>query len=166
MEKYFSPSTGAFYDEAVHGHRLLAEALTEKQLKAGRKPRFLPNPNSSIPADAIAVERAEWQRLLTAQGEGKSIVVRAGRVEAADPAPATAAEQLALIRARRDRLLASTDMMVSVPDYPITAEQREELVAWRQALRDFPDAIAAELPAEQVTWPPRPSWLGENGERL
>ena len=166
MDKYFSPSTGAFYDEAVHGYRLMAEALSEKQLKAGRKPRFLPNPNSSIPADAIAVDRAEWQRLLAAQGEGKSIVIRAGRVEASDPAPPTAAEQLALIRARRDRLLAATDKMVSVPDYPITAEQREELVVWRQALRDFPDAITAELPAENIAWPPRPSWLGENGEIL
>lgn len=165
MDQFFSPSTGGFYNEAIHGSRLLAEPLTEKQIKAKRTPRFLPNPACTIPADAIAVDEATWQGLLAAQGEGKVIAVQSGRVVAVDRQP-TAEEQLAAIRAKRDRLLAATDAMVAVPDYPISAEQREELLAWRQALRDFPDAIAPTLPAETIEWPARPSWIGEYGEKL
>lgn len=165
MDQYFSPSTGGFYNEVVHGPRQIADPLTEKQIKAGRTPRYRPNPQCAIPADAIAVTEAAWRALLAAQGAGKIITVDAGRVVAIDRIP-TADEQLAQIRARRDRLLAATDAMVAVPDYPISAEHREELLAWRQALREFPDQIAPTLPADTVEWPPRPSWLGENGERL
>lgn len=166
MDQYYSPSTGGFYNEAIHGPRQLADPLTEKQIKAGRAPRYRPNPECTIPADAIAIDQAAWRRLLAAQGEGKVIAIEAGRVVTIDPAPLTAEEQLAAIRAKRDRLLAATDVMVTVPDYPISAEQREQLLAWRQALRDFPDAIAPSLPAETVEWPPRPSWLDENGAML
>lgn len=166
MDQYFSPSTGGFYNEAIHGPRLVAEPLTEKQIKAGRTPRYRPNPDCMIPADAIAVDQAAWSKLLAAQGEGKVIAIESGRVVAIDPAPLSAEEQFATIRLKRDRLLAATDVMVTVPDFPISADQREQLIAWRQALRDFPDAIAPSLPTETVEWPSRPSWLGENGAML
>lgn len=165
MDRFYSPTTRGFYSELTHGSRLLAEPQTEQQIKAGRKPRYVPNPNCTIPADAMPVSEAEWHNLLAAQGEGKMIAVEAGRVVAVDPVK-TAEEQLAAIRARRDRLLLATDPMVTVPDYPITVEQRAELLAWRQALRDFPDAIAPSLPSADVEWPPRPSWIGEQGEKL
>lgn len=150
----------------MHGPRLIADPLTEKQIKAGRVPRWRPNPASAIPADAIAVTEAQWRELLELQGQGKTITVFSGRVLAAEPARPSAEDQLAAIRARRDRLLVATDAMVSVPDFPITPGQRDEVVAWRQALRDFPDAIAPRLPLDVVDWPARPSWLGENGELL
>lgn len=165
MDQYFSPSTGGFYNEALHGPRQIADPLTEKQIKARRTPKYRPNPDCAIPTDAIAITESAWLALLAAQGEGKAIAVEAGRVVAIDRIP-TAEEQLAQIRARRDRLLAATDVMLAVPDYPISAEQREELLAWRQALRDFPDEIAPTLPSNAVEWPARPSWLGENGELL
>ena len=165
MDQFYSPSTGGFYNEAIHGARLLADPLTEKQVKAGRTPKYRTNPLCKIPADAIAMTNEEWQVLLRSQGEGNVITVEAGRVIAIKPR-ATAEEQLAAIRLKRDRLLAATDPMVAVPDYPISAERREELLAWRQALRDFPDAIAPTLPAEAIDWPARPSWLGESGELL
>lgn len=165
IEHYFSPSTGGWYNEAIHGARFIAEEQSEKQIKAGRKPRYRLNPDTPIPADAIAVDHAQWLQLLTLQGEGATITVLAGRVVAADPI-VTAEQQLAAIRAKRDRLLAATDPMVSVPDYPINDGQRAELLAWRQALRDFPDAIAPSLPSADIVWPARPSWIGENGEKL
>lgn len=165
QQHFFSPSTGSWFNEAIHGPRQLADPLTEAQIKAGRKPRYRPNPACAIPADAIAVDESRWMALLTAQGEGKVISIEAGRVVAIDPVP-TAEEQLAAIRARRDRLLLATDPMVTVPDYPITEEQRAELLAWRQALRDFPDLVAPTLPSADVEWPPRPSWIGERGEKL
>ena len=42
-------------------------------------------------------------------------------------------------RAERDALLAQTDKFVSVPDYPITDEKREQYKAYRQYLRDLPE---------------------------
>lgn len=166
MDYFFSPSTGGFYNEPIHGARLIAEPLSERQIKAGRTARYLPNPATKIPADAVAVDEATWRRLLAAQGEGKTIVVKAGRAEAVDPDPPSAADQLAIIRTRRNRLLAATDTMVAVPDYPITAEQRAELIAWREALRDVTAALDPAAPLDSAQWPARPSWIGENGEKL
>ena len=113
----------------------------------------------------MAVDQATWTDLLAAQGEGKAITVRAGVPVAIAPVR-SAEEQLASIRARRDRLLAATDVMVAVSDYPITADQREQLIEWRAALRDFPDTVPLDLPADRIAWPLRPLWLGENGEKL
>ena len=166
MDHYFSPSTGGFYNEAIHGARLVAEPLTEKQIKAGRTPRFVANPACLIPADAVAVSQTQWEKLLAAQGKGQRIVVEAGRAKAVDPDPAEPADQLAIIRTRRNRLLAATDAILAVPDYPITDAQREELTAWRAALRDVTVGLDPADPLDSVEWPPRPSWLGENGELL
>lgn len=165
MEHFFSPSTGGFFNEAIHGPRQIAEPLTEKQIKAGRQPRYVPNPDCTIPADAIAIDQAEWKRLLLAQGEGKTISVRAG-VPVAVARTASAEEQLASIRAKRDRLLFATDPMVTVPDYPITEDQKVELLAWRAALRDFPAEVEPLLPLDTVNWPPAPAWLAEKGVQL
>lgn len=165
MEHFFSPSTGGFYNETIHGPRQIAEPQTEKQIKAKRSPRYVANPNCTIPADAVAVDQAAWTALLSAQGEGKVIGMRAGVPVAVALAP-SAEEQLAGIRAKRDRLLVSTDPMVTVPDYPIAGDQKAELLIWRAALRDFPAEIAPLLPLDTVNWPARPSWLGENGEKL
>lgn len=166
MQHFFSPSSGGFYNEAIHGNQLIAEPQTKAQIAAGRKPRYRKNPDCSIPADAIEVDHATWQELLAAQGEGKVIVVQTGRVVAVDPPPPPAEVQLAQIRARRDRLLQATDVMLSAPDYPISAEQREELVAWRAILRDFPAEIAPMLPIDTVEWPEAPGWLADKGVQL
>lgn len=166
MEHFFSPSTGGFFNERTHGARLVADPQTEAQIKARRQPKYRPNPDCQIPADAVAVSQTEWQELLVAQGRGQVIAVKAGRVVAVDrPAP-LAEEQLAQIRARRDRLLATTDVMVTVPDYPITEEQRAELIAWRAILRDFPAEVEPLLPLDAVNWPPAPAWLTEKGVPL
>ena len=164
-DHFFSPSTSGWYSEAIHGPRQIAEPLSERQIAAKRQPRYRANPACTIPADAIAVDQARWVALLAAQGEGKVITVEKGRVVTIDRV-STADEQLAAIRARRDRLLAATDTMLAVPDYPISDDQRAELLAWRQALRDFPDQIAPSLPSVDVEWPVRPSWIGEHGEKL
>lgn len=167
IDHFFSPSTGGWYNEAIHGARQIADPLTEKQIAAKRLPKYRPNPDCAIPADAIAVDHGRWLALLAAGGEGKVITVEAGRVVAIDR-QATAEEQLAAIRAKRDRLLAATDAMVAAPDYPLTDEERARLITWRAALRDFPAEIASflPLPAVEVVWPARPSFIGELGEKL
>lgn len=166
MEQFFSPSTGGFYNETIHGPRLIAEPLTEKQIKAGRTPRYIPNPDTKIPLDAFSVSAAEWSRLMQAQGKGQQIVVESGRAKAVDPDPLDPADQLAIVRTRRNRLLAATDVMLAVPDYPISAEQRDELLAWRAALRDLTATLDPAAPLDSVQWPARPGWIGENGEKL
>ena len=53
------------------------------------------------------------------------------------PAP-TIEELSAQKRAERNAILDATDKFVSVPDYPITDEKREQYKAYRQYLRDVP----------------------------
>jgi len=55
-------------------------------------------------------------------------------------------------RAQRDSLLAATDYLV-MPDYPLSDERRDAVIAYRQALRDVPGQ--AGFP-ENITWPDKP----------
>lgn len=63
------------------------------------------------------------------------------------------AEWEAWRRSWRNKRLNSTDKYLTVPDFPITEEQRQELIEYRQALRDYP-----------LTWekPKVPSFLPFN----
>ncbi len=45
------------------------------------------------------------------------------------------------IRDRRDVLLARSDYYLSMPDIKITDEKKEEILKYRQELRDFPSKI-------------------------
>lgn len=74
----------------------------------------------------------------------------AGRDELEARAKAEALERL---RAERDRLLRDSDWAM-LPDAPLTAEQRAEWAAYRQALRDLPQQAADRDPREVI--PPRP----------
>lgn len=42
-----------------------------------------------------------------------------------------------MARFKRDNLLEKTDIFVSVPDYPLTESQRDEIKIYRQQLRDI-----------------------------
>ena len=53
------------------------------------------------------------------------------------PAPTTE-ELAAQKRAERNAILDATDKFVSVPDYPITDEEKAKYLAYRQYLRDLP----------------------------
>lgn len=48
------------------------------------------------------------------------------------------------VRERRNLLLQQTDILVSVPDYPLRDGDKEKLIAYRQYLRDLPSE--AEFP--------------------
>lgn len=61
----------------------------------------------------------------------------AARKPEADPAPD--------LRHERNRLLAASDHLM-MPDYPISADRREAIVAWRQMLRDSPAGPWPEMP--------------------
>lgn len=61
----------------------------------------------------------------------------------------------AAIRTRRNQLLRDTDF-TQLPDYPVTEAQRAEVKAYRQTLRDIPEAI--EDPSKFV-WPVMPAFI-------
>ena len=64
-------------------------------------------------------------------------------------------------RENRNVLLGETDKYMNT-DYPITSEQREEVRAYRQALRDAPSSftVAWDENAQLVqTFPAKPSWI-------
>ena len=64
---------------------------------------------------------------------------------------------LGIERAWRNGAIESTDYLV-MPDYPINSEQRSELYAYRQALRDWPSLD--HFPDQQAR-PQPPAWLSE-----
>ena len=57
-----------------------------------------------------------------------------------------------LIRPERNKMLADTDKYV-LPDYPISAQNLEQVHLYRQQLRDFPDAFTAYTDPAQIQWP-------------
>jgi len=50
-------------------------------------------------------------------------------------------DKMKTIRDRRDVLLARSDYYLSMPDIKITDEKKEEILKYRQELRDFPSKI-------------------------
>lgn len=62
MKMFFSPSTLGFYNEDVHGFRKLVVDKVESD-----------NPNSKIPADAVAIGEQLYADLLAGQSAGKVI---------------------------------------------------------------------------------------------
>ncbi|MBD9616773.1 phage tail assembly chaperone [Pseudomonas sp. PDM07] len=91
---------------------------------------------------------------LTAKRRPGQFYVWSGGDWALDAAAQIAAAQ-ACERAWRNAQVAATDYLV-MPDYPITAEQRTELYAYRQALRDWPDVT---LFPDQSGRPQPPAWI-------
>ena len=55
-------------------------------------------------------------------------------------------------RQKRDRLIASTDYLVT-PDYPIEPDRLAKVKIYRQALRDIPDQSGFP---RSITWPEKP----------
>ena len=49
--------------------------------------------------------------------------------------------RMKLIRDRRDVLLARSDYYLSMPDIKITDEKKDEILKYRQELRDYPNKI-------------------------
>lgn len=62
------------------------------------------------------------------------------------------ADYAAEAREKRNALIAETDYM-AMPDYPLNAEKKAAVLAYRQALRDVPEQ--AGFP-RQIDWPVKP----------
>lgn len=84
------------------------------------------------------VKFANWKN---ANGGNLISVSLGGGTYRLEEIPAPTTEELsAQKRAERNAILDATDKFVSVPDYPITDEKREQYKAYRQYLRDLPTA--------------------------
>lgn len=146
--RYFSPSTGGFYSETIHGAREVPEQLSAREKKAGKRPLMVANPDCHIPEDAQPVSEARYAELMRAQAGGKSITARSGKPLAIDPVP-NPDEHTAARRRDRNRRLAASDW-TQLPDAsPVGGpdawrDYREQLRTVDLAGKDWPTS-----PAEQ-----------------
>lgn len=127
---YFSPSTCGFYEDGQ-----------------GAAPPF----------DAIAITADERDRALADLRPGHRIVAGEGGRPVVAPATLTADEVLAVVRRRRNALLAACDW-TQAADSPIPSADRSAWADYRQALRNLPDTITD---AGTVEWPTAPSTRSE-----
>ena len=107
---FYSKSKGGFYDEAIHG--------------------------DNIPADAVEITKAEHAVLLEGQAQGKAIVAdENGRPILVDP-PAPTEEELQVVRNQEARAyLASTDWYV-IRNQETGVAIPEEIAIKRQEARE------------------------------
>lgn len=150
MGKFWSAAAGGFYDEDIHGARLVAAPQTSREIKAGKRPKMVTNPGCIIPADAIAVSDQTYSRLMEQQSSGLEIVDLGNGPLAREREQDPATRQSLRVR-RRDKLLAASDW-TQLGDTLIDAPQlKSAWAAYRQALR--------ELDMEGDDWPEEPALL-------
>lgn len=152
MSRFFSPSTGGFYSEAVHGARQRAVGQSKREIAAGKRPRMEDNPDCRIPGDAIPVDPLRYQQLFEAQSNGKTIVVRGGKPVAIDPV-ASAAERAAAQRRQRDRLLFASDWTQLPDTLADDPALKADWADYRSDLRGF-DFAGGDLPQPPETAQP------------
>lgn len=151
MQRYFSPSTGGFYSDAINGARQIEAPQTAAEIKAGKRPRLIDNPDCNLPADAVPITDARFTELMQAQAEGKAIVAAGSNPVAVNRVP-DPAEVLAARRRERDRRLAVSDW-TQVADSPLDAVAKKAWADYRQALRDL-DMSGTGWPEEPVSTSP------------
>lgn len=138
---YYSPATGGFYSERVHG--------------------------GNIPADAVEISSALHAELLEQMATGKRIVPGDGglpcAVDQSQPTESESAERERVWRDAklqqysgiRDRHRDEVELGIATT---LTAEQYAELLTLLQALRDWPQS---ELFPDPEQRPVPPTWLIE-----
>lgn len=135
MKHYYSAVSHGFYSDLFHGPRELPEEQTEAEIKAGKRPRMVPNPDTRIPKDAVEITAERHAELMGAQSSGKVIVARGGKPVAMEPV-LSAEDHDNARRAERDRRLKASDW-TQLPDSPIAEPERTAWAQYRQQLRDL-----------------------------
>jgi hypothetical protein len=105
------------------------------------------------PPDAIAITADERDRALADLRPGHRIVAGEGGRPVVAPATLTTDEVLAVVRRRRNALLAACDW-TQAADSPISTTDRSAWAEYRQALRTLPETITD--PAS-IVWPVAPT---------
>lgn len=130
--------------ETVEDHR---QHLDSKGMRQGGTPYWLP------------AQGDDWQSPARYMEDLGPLPAGAVTVRPEKPAP-TEAELFQQLRAERDRRLTATDYLL-MQDYPIPADQRTAVQAYRQALRDLPAQEGAPWDGggEETPWPELPAGL-------
>lgn len=139
--------TVRFHHEAILGARKVPAEQTGAEMRAGKRPRMVPNPLCRIPADAQPIDDKLFDDLMKAQRAGKTIAIQGGKPVAIEPEQ-DPEERRAVRRRKRDLLLAASDW-TQLPDSPLPDTERVAWQNYRQELR--------ELDMDAADWPTSPS---------
>jgi hypothetical protein len=130
MTKYYSPSTGGFFSEEIHGIKNKAGSL--------------------VPDDAVEISEEKHSELLEAQSSGKEIHPDAdGRPVAVKPRPS--APTVDGVKARAKALLADCDW-TQLAD--VDEETRSAFAPYRALLRGI---LTQTTDPAAVIWPEPPT---------
>ena len=130
---YYSKSTGGFYDRAIHG--------------------------DNIPADAVEITQQQHAALMQGQFEGKVIAADENGYPALQDPPQPTADQMAeTARAERDRLIEAVRWRIERHSDELAlgsepTEPLEPLLQYVQDLRDVPKQSG--FPGD-IDWPVNP----------
>lgn len=112
------------------------------------------------PSGSVAISRQTYDALMAGQSQGKVIVADAnGNPILVDPAPPSTSFLWADLRDKRDRMLAASDW-TQVPDTPLDHGAMASWAAYRTALRNLPNVIAAttnDPTPGKFSWPTPPA---------
>lgn len=144
-------------DEAIAATKAVLVAADDELANPPRI--WIDNPDTRIPADAVAISAEEHAALMAAVAGGQKLISDERGMPVAVDHVLSIDEQLAQIRRRRDRDLAATDWTQS-PD-AMAAAKRKLWAQHRQALRDLPKIVQEALERgkaiETVPYPQPPS---------
>ena len=138
---FYAQSTGGFYDTAIHG--------------------------DNIPADAVEITTKQHTELLQGQSEGKVIAADENGYPILQDPPTPTTDQMAdTARAERDRLIESVRWRIERHSDELAlgsepTEPLEPLLQYTQALRDVPQQ--AGFPGD-IDWPVNPLGAAMKGE--
>jgi len=121
--------------EEIDGQRQIAAPQSAAEIKAGKRPVMVDNPDCTIPLDAIEITAEKHAALFDAQAAGKQIATR-GKKAIAIERPVDVDARAAAIKLERNQKLAASDW-TQLPDAALEPEVKAEWAAYRQALRDL-----------------------------
>lgn len=134
MTKYYSKSTGGFYDKDIHG--------------------------DNIPSDAFEISDNDWESLLEGQSSGKVIGAAAnGTPELQDPPALTQQQQIDAANVTKSNLMRSaTNVIAPLQDAvdldQATDDEKSKLTAWKK-YRVLLNRVDTST-APSIEWPSEP----------
>lgn len=134
MTKYYSKSTGGFYDKDIHGE--------------------------NIPSDAVEISDDEWESLLEGQSSGKEIGADAnGNPELQDPPELTQQQQIDAANESKAHLMQSaTNAIAPLQDAvdldEATDDEKSKLTAWTKYRVLLNRVVTSTAPS--IIWPSEP----------
>lgn len=144
MRHYYSPSQGSLHIEAIDGPREIDAPQSAREIRAGKRPKRVPNPVCTLPKDAREITPKQHAALVDAQAEGMQIVIRGDSVKAVDPVMDPDIRK-ATLKIERGQKLAASDW-TQLPDAPLDADTKQAWADYRQTLRDHVFDANAALP--------------------